>query len=67
MAKDELPERGLNPALKSGNETSHDNRVSSEAPIATASVQREEGRAWPFVWAVVAVVSALLLLWLLIF
>lgn len=54
---------GLNPALKSERETIHDSQVSSAAPIETASVQRQEGRAWPLIWAVVAIVSLILTLW----
>lgn len=58
------PNPGLNPALKSRHETTHDTTVSSRAPAETASVQREEGRFWPAIWAVVTIVGVLILLWL---
>ncbi|MFC0199577.1 hypothetical protein [Paracoccus rhizosphaerae] len=64
MTADNDGRDGLNPALKSELETAHDNRISSAAPIETASVQRDEGRSWPIVWAVVVILSALLVLWL---
>ncbi|WP_173934936.1 hypothetical protein [Chelativorans sp. Marseille-P2723] len=57
-------DRGLNPALKSRRETSHNTSESSQAPFATASVQREEGRAWPMIWLVIAIIGLLILLYL---
>lgn len=64
MKSDSRQDRsGLNPALKSERETGHDNQVSSAAPIETASVQRQEGRSWPMIWAIVVIGSVLLTLW----
>ena len=56
--------RGLNPALKSRKETSHNTSTPSPAPLESASVQREEGRAWPMIWLVVTIVGVLILLYL---
>lgn len=58
------PRPGLNPALRSRQETTHNTEVPSRVPAETASVQREEGRTWPLIWAVVTIGCALLLLWL---
>ncbi len=55
---------GLNPALKSRMETTHDTGTSSKAPVETATVQREEGRAWPAIWLVVTIVGLLILIYL---
>jgi hypothetical protein len=56
---------GLNPALKTRPDASHDTSESSRPPAETASVQREEGRGWPIVWMVVAVLGALIAVWIL--
>lgn len=56
--------RGLNPTLKSRIEKTHNTSTPSPAPLGTASVQREEGRAWPMIWLVVTIVGALILLYL---
>lgn len=59
--------RGLNPKLKSVENTSRDTETSTRPPAESASVQHEEGRAWPMVWVVVTVicvvVAAYLLFW----
>jgi hypothetical protein len=66
--KVEDPERDptLNPALKSRVETTYDTSESSRAPADTASVQREEGRAWPIIWMAVAIIGVLILIYLII-
>lgn len=58
-------DRGLNPALKHRTDTTHDTGRSSRPPSETASVQREEGRAWPMIWLVVTVVGVLVALYIL--
>jgi hypothetical protein len=58
---------GLNPALKTRTDASHDTSESSLPPAETASVQREEGRAWPIVWMVVTVLGGLIAVWILFF
>jgi hypothetical protein len=55
---------GLNPTLKSRTETTHNTSVSSRAPHETASVQREEGRAWPMIWLVVTLLGVVIVLYL---
>lgn len=47
---------GLNPALKSTINTSRDTETPTRAPADSASVQREEGRAWPMIWLIVGVI-----------
>ena len=55
----------LNPALKSRTETTYDTK-SSAAPADTASVQREEGRAWPMIWLIVALICVAITIYLLV-
>ena len=59
-------EDGLNPSLKSRSEPTHDTDRSTPPPAESASIQHEEGRAWPIVWAVVVVAGALVGLWILL-
>lgn len=58
--------QGLNPALKQRRDTTHDTSRQSPAPADTASVQREEGRAWPIIWLLVTVLSVAITVYLLI-
>jgi hypothetical protein len=53
----------LNPALKRRTETTHDT-TSSAAPVDTASVQRQEGRAWPMIWLIVTLLCVAIALYL---
>ena len=66
--KPEGPERDreLNPALKQRQDRTHDTTGESRSPAETASVQREEGRAWPAVWAAVVILGVLILIYLLL-
>lgn len=64
-SKDDVP---LNPALKK----EHDDSYSSADqhgtdPMATVSVQSDEGKAWPWVWAVVTIVCVIVTLYIFIF
>lgn len=61
---DPKPEPGLNPALKRRMETSHNTGISSKAPLEATTMQREEGRAWPMIWLVVAILGVVILLYL---
>ncbi|CTQ34351.1 hypothetical protein [Jannaschia rubra] len=58
---------GLNPKLKSVENTSRDTETSTRPPAESASVQHDDSRAWPIIWIVVTVicvlVAAYLLLW----
>ena len=54
----------LNPALKSRRET-HDT-TSSAPPVDTASVQRQEGRAWPMIWLIVTLLCVAIAIYLLV-
>ena len=56
----------LNPSLRSRTDATHDTTRSTLPPADSASVQHEEGRAWPIVWAVVAIACALIALWILL-
>lgn len=58
--------RGLNPKLKPVENTSRDTETPTRPPSDSASVQQEEGRAWPMVWAVVVIAGVLIALWLLL-
>jgi hypothetical protein len=61
------PEPGLNPALRQRKEEAHDTRTSTPPPADSASVQREEGRAWPMIWLIVTVICAAIGIWLIFF
>lgn len=56
---------GLNPSLKRRTDDTYPTEGHSPAPARSASVQREEGRSWPLIWAVVTVVCAVLAVWFL--
>ncbi len=56
----------LNPALKSRIETAHDTSRSSRAPVDTASVQRQEGRAWPMIWLIVTLLCVAITVYLIL-
>lgn len=57
---------GLNPTLKRRTDATHDTTRRTPAPADSASVQREEGRWWPLVWAAVVIVGVLITIWLLL-
>jgi hypothetical protein len=54
----------LNPSLRSRTDTSHPTDGSDPAPADSASVQREEGRSWPWIWAVATIVGLVIVVWL---
>ena len=60
-------EPGLNPSLRQRTEDVHDTRSSTPPPADSASVQREEGRAWPMIWLVVTVICVVIGIWLIFF
>ena len=60
-------ETGLNPALKTRTDKTHDTTTSTPPPAESASVQRQEGRGWPMIWLVVTILCAVLALWILFF
>jgi hypothetical protein len=57
--------RGLNPNLKSVENTSRDTETATRPPAESASVQHEEGRGWPVAWIVVTVICVLVAVYLL--
>ena len=58
-------ERGsLNPALRDRKDESHDTRHSTPPPADSASVQKEEGRAWPVIWLVVTILCVILAIYI---
>lgn len=67
MSMDPTPPKdpGLNPALKSRRDDTHDTAHRSPPPVETTSMQREEGRGWPIVWAVVVLLCLLVALYIL--
>ena len=56
----------LNPALKSETETVYETKVSSPAPIETASAKENEGEGWPVIWVVVTAVCVMLAIYFLV-
>lgn len=67
MSEERKDDRTLNPALRSRTDKSHRTDGSDKAPADSASVQRDEGRFWPLIWAVVTVVGLAIVVWLLVF
>lgn len=66
QSRDEPQDAPLNPALKSGTETVYETKVSSPAPIETASARENEGEGWPVIWLVVTVVCVALAIYFLL-
>jgi len=60
-------EVGLNPALRPRTEEAHDTDRRTPAPADSASVQHEEGRAWPIMWLIVTVACIIIGAWLIFF
>lgn len=61
------PDPELNPALRQRHEAAHDTAHTTPPPIDSASVQREEGLAWPAIWVVVTVLCVLIAIYLIFF
>lgn len=59
-------EPSLNPSLRRRKETAHDTTGSSPAPADSASVQRDEGRAWPMIWLIVTLLSIAIAIYLIV-
>lgn len=57
---------GLNPSLKSRQDDSHDTVHRTPPPVETTSVQREEGRIWPWIWLVVVIICVIAALYILL-
>ena len=55
---------GLNPTLKSRTNTSHDTETPTRPPVDSTSVQREEGRGWPFIWLIAALICVVIVIYL---
>lgn len=55
----------LNPALKSRTDDTYDTTHRTPPPVATTSADGSEGRGWPWVWLVVALLGLALLLYIL--
>jgi hypothetical protein len=65
--KTPTPDHALNPALRERREETHDTTHSTPPPADSASVQREEGVAWPAIWLVVTIVCVVIAVYLLFF
>ncbi|MCA1748039.1 MAG: hypothetical protein ABR601_05535 [Parasphingopyxis sp.] len=59
------PGSSLNPGLKSETDTSHDVER-SRAPLETTMAHEGQGRVWPLVWLVVAIVGVPLVIYFLV-
>lgn len=57
----------LNPALKKGLDDTYGPDQSGTDPMATVSVKKDEGTAWPLIWAVVTIACVIIALILLFF
>lgn len=50
----------LNPALKQVHDATYGPQHSGTDPMSTVSIQKEEGAAWPMIWAVVTIACVLI-------
>lgn len=57
----------LNPALKQAHDDTYGRDQSGTDPMDSVSVQKEEGTAWPMIWAVTTIVCVIIAVMLLIF
>ncbi len=62
------PEAPLNPALKREIDTSHGTHFEGTDPMKSVSVQDpNEGRSWPWIWAVVGLICLAVAVYILLF
>jgi hypothetical protein len=66
---DKTPPRdpSLNPALRERREEAYDTTHPTPPPADSASVQREEGVAWPAIWAIVTLVCVAVAVYIIFF
>lgn len=57
----------LNPALKQEVDKTFTPDQDGSTPLETISVKKDEGTAWPFIWAIVTIVCLLVALVIFIF
>lgn len=63
--KEPTHDPALNPSLRRRREETHHTEHATPPPVESASVQREEGKAWPAIWLVVTVVGIVIVIYLL--
>lgn len=56
----------LNPALKKVHDETYGPDQSGTDPMASVSVQKDEGTAWPMIWAVTTIVCVVIAIALLV-
>lgn len=57
----------LNPALKQGHDSTYGPDQTGTDPMETVSVKKDEGTAWPMIWAVVTIACVIIAIVLLVF
>lgn len=57
----------LNPALKQVHDSTYGPDQSGTDPMDTVSVQKDEGRSWPMIWAVTTIACVIIALFLIVF
>ncbi|GAA4135459.1 hypothetical protein ACFFTN_27110 [Aminobacter aganoensis] len=57
----------LNPALKQAHDATYGPDQSGTDPMATVSVKKNEGAAWPMIWAVTTIVCVIIAIALIFF
>lgn len=57
----------LNPALKQVHDSTYGPDQRGTDPMDSVSVTKDEGRAWPMIWAVTTIVSIIIAVVLLVF
>jgi hypothetical protein len=57
----------LNPALRQRREEVHDTTHPTPPPAESASVQQQEGKAWPAIWLIVTLLCVAIAVYLIFF
>lgn len=66
-APHDTEEAPLNPALKQGRDASYGPDQEGTDPMETVSVKKDEGTAWPLIWATVTIVCVIIAIFLFVF
>ncbi|WP_157505392.1 hypothetical protein [Geminicoccus roseus] len=66
-AADKADGAPLNPALKEAKDSTYGADQQGTDPMDTVSVQKDEGTAWPMIWAVTVIACVIITILLLVF
>jgi hypothetical protein len=57
----------LNPALKQTRDATYGPDQSGTDPMSSVSVKKDEGTAWPMIWAVTTIIGVIIAIYLVVF